>query len=105
MLKELKNPDAEMRYEAVTALGEIGDEDILQYLLPVATDNDIDVQLAVIQALGKIGGNEAKQFLQKHAKDENEAVQDAVEQAMNEMSIQDDMTIMEMSPQPDAHEH
>jgi HEAT repeat protein len=105
LLKELKNPDAEMRYEAVTALGEIGDEDILQYLLPVATDTDIDVQLAVIQALGKIGGNEAKQFLQKHVKDENEAIQDAVEQALNEMSIQDDMTIMEMSPQPDAHEH
>jgi HEAT repeat protein len=105
LLKELKNADAEMRYEAVNALGEVGDEEILQYLIPVAGDDDIDVQLAVIQALGKIGGNEAKLYLQKHAKDENEAVSDAIEQALNEISIQDDMTIFELSPQPDTHEH
>ena len=105
LLKELKNSDAEMRYEAVTACGEIGDEDIVQYLLPVANDEDIDVHLAVIQALGKIGGNEAKQYLQKNAGDPNEAVRDAIETALNEISIIDDMTVFEMSPPPEQHEH
>ena len=105
LLKELKSSDAEMRYEAVAACGEIGDEDIVQYLLPVANDPDIDVRMAVMQALGKIGGNEAKQFLQKNAGDPNEAVREAIEQALNEISIQDDMTIFQMAPQPEQHEH
>ena len=39
LLKELKSSDAEMRYEAVGALGEIGNEDIVQYLMPVANDH------------------------------------------------------------------
>jgi len=57
-----------------TACGELGDEDIMQYLIPAANDEDIDVQLAVMQALGKIGGNEAKLYLQKHADEPNEAL-------------------------------
>ena len=105
LLKELKNSDAEMRYEAATASGEIGDEDVAQYLLPVANDEDIDVRLAVIQALGKIGGNEAKQYLQKNVGDPNEAIRDAIETALNEISIIDDMTVFEMAPQPEKHEN
>ena len=62
-------------------------------------------RLAVIQALGKIGGNEAKLYLQKNANDPNEAVRDAIETALNEISILDDMTVMEIAPQPDEHEH
>ena len=105
LLNELKNSDAEMRYDAVTACGEIGDEDIVQYLLPVANDEDIDVRLAMIHTLGKIGGNEAKQYLQKNAGDPNEAVRDAIETALNEISIIDDMTVFEMAPPPEQHEH
>ena len=105
ILKELKNSDAEIRYEAVTACGGVGDEDIMQYLLPVAHDEDIDVQLAVIQALGKIGGNEAKLFLKKNANDPNEAVKDAIKTALNEISILDDMTVLDIVTQPDKHEH
>ena len=105
LLKELKNSDAEIRYEAVTACGELGDEDIMQYLIPAANDEDIDVQLAVMQALGKIGGNEAKLYLQKHADEPNEALRDAIETALNEISILDDMTALEIAPQPDEHEH
>jgi HEAT repeat protein len=105
LLKELKNSDAEMRYEAVTACGELGNEEIMQYLLPVANDEDIDVRLALIQALGKIGGNEAKLFLQKNVGDSNEAVKDAIETALNEISIIDDMTVFEMTPESDKHEH
>jgi HEAT repeat protein len=105
LLKELKSNDAEMRFEAVGALGEIGNEDIVQYLMPVANDTDIDVRMAVMQALGKIGGNESKQFLLKNAGDPNEAVRDAIEQALNEISIQDDMTLFQMEPQPENHEH
>ena len=105
VLKELKNSDAEIRYEAVTACGEIGDEDIMQYLIPAANDEDIDVQMAVIHALGKIGGNEAKLYLQKHADEPNEAVKDAIETALNEISILSDMTVLDIAPQPDTHEH
>jgi len=105
LLKEIKNSDAEIRYEAVTACGEIGDEDIMQYLIPAAQDEDIEVQLAVIQALGKIGGNEAKLYLQKNANDPNDAIREAIETALSEISILDDMTVMEIAPPPDEHEH
>jgi HEAT repeat protein len=105
VIKELKNSDAEMRYEAVTACGEIGDEDIIQYLLPIANDEDIDVHLAVIQAMGKIGGNEARQYLKNNVGDPNEAVRDAIETALNEISIIDDMTVFELKPESDKHEH
>ena len=105
VLKELKNSDAEIRYEAVTACGEIGDEDIMQYLIPAVNDEDIDVQVAVIQALGKIGGNEAKLYLQKHADEPNEALKDAIGTALNEISILGDMTVLDIAPQPDNHEH
>ena len=105
VLKELKNSDVEIRYEAVTACGEIGDEDIMQYLIPAANDEDIDVQVAVMQALGKIGGNEAKLYLQKHADEPNEALKDAIDTALNEISILSDMTVFDIAPQSDKHEH
>ena len=105
LIKELNSSDAEMRYEAVCACGEIGDEDIVQYLLPLVNDSDIDVSLAVTQALGKIGGNEAKQYLQKNANDPNYAVREAIEQALNEISIKDDMTLLQMIPEPGNHEN
>lgn len=104
LVKELKNPDAEMRYEAAASIGEIGDAETVQHLLPLTEDPDIDVRLSAIQALGKLGGNEAKQHLLKYADDPNEAIRDAIEEALNEISSQDDMTIFDMSPPQEEHE-
>ena len=105
IIRELNNREAEMRYEAVCACGEIGNEDTIQYLLLIGNDTDIDIRLAVIQAMGKIGGNEAKKYLQRNANDPSEAVREAIEQALSEISIQDDMTILQMEQQRKKYEN
>ena len=62
LLRELSNPDPEMRFEAVKACGELGEE-VLPYLTACLSDSDIRIQLAVIDSLKEIGGHEAKQAL------------------------------------------
>jgi len=93
LYKELKNPDAEMRYEAAGALGEIGSENSIQHLVEIINDPDIEVRQAVIQSLGEIGGNEAKQTLKKLLEDPNEAVREAATEALTELQQQEELNI------------
>jgi HEAT repeat protein len=101
---EMGNADAEMRYEAAGACGEIGDEEAVSHLAEIIYDSDIEVRLAVIQALGKIGGNEAKRELQSVANDPNEAVRDAVTQALSELAAQQDLTLFTMENTRGQHD-
>jgi HEAT repeat protein len=96
LYKELGNADAEIRYEAAGALGEIGAEDAVSRLLEHAVDPDIEVRLASVQALGRIGGMEAKIGLKRIARDPNPAVREAVEQVLTEIATMENMTLMEM---------
>ncbi len=90
LLKELASADAEMRYEAAGACGELGEKEATPYLTELITDPDVDVQLAAIQALGKIGGPEAKDCLERCLNNSSEAVQQAAEQALNELEAGED---------------
>ena len=85
LLKELDSHDAEIRYEAAGACGELGEEEAAPYLIELAADPNIEVQLASIRALGQIGGTEAKNFLEECLDDPSEAVQQAAEQALHEL--------------------
>ncbi len=96
LFRELANADAEIRYEAAGACGEIGNEDAVFHLAEIIHDPDIEVRLAVIQALGKIGGNEAKKVLQREADDSNEVIKEAVNQALSEIAAQQDLTLFTM---------
>ena len=96
VIRELANADAEIRYEAAGACGEIGDEDAVVHLAEIIHDPDVEVRMAVIQALGKIGGNEAKRLLQLEANDSNVAIKEAVEQALSEIAAQQDLTLFTM---------
>lgn len=96
LLNELVNRDAEIRYEAAYACGEIGSEEIVQYLIPLIQDDDVDVRQAAAQALGKIGGEEAKQNLKKFMPSSDEATREAIAQALSEIETQDDMTLLRM---------
>ncbi len=82
LLKELASADAEIRYEAVGACGELGEEKVAPYLTELINDPDIDVQLAAIQALGKIDGNEAKKCLKQCLNNPSEAIRQVAEQAL-----------------------
>ncbi len=86
LLKELANADAEIRYEAAGACGDIGEEDAVHYLTNLVEDPDVEVQLATIQALGKIGGTEAKNCLEQCLDDDSEVIQQAAEQALRELN-------------------
>ncbi|MFH1003337.1 MAG: HEAT repeat domain-containing protein [Chloroflexota bacterium] len=85
LLKELANSDAEIRYEAATACGELGEEEAVPHLARLTDDPDIDVRLAAIQALGKVGGDQARASLEKQRDDTSRAVQQAAEEALGEM--------------------
>jgi HEAT repeat protein len=85
LLKELASADAEMRYEAVVACGEMGNEGAVATATRLVNDPDTDVQLAAIQALGKIGGTEAKNCLEECQYNSSEAVREAARQALTEL--------------------
>ena len=90
LLNELASDDAEMRYEAAAACGELGEEETVSALARLVADRDTDVCLAAIRALGDIGGTEAKRSLEECLKNPNEAVKDAAQQALYELSLLDD---------------
>lgn len=87
LLKELGSADAEMRYEAAGACGELGEEEAAPQLIKLANDPDIELQLAAIRALGKIGGTEAKNCLEQCLDDSSEAIQQAAEQALHKLEV------------------
>ena len=89
LLRELSSADAEIRYEAAGACGELGEEEAAPYLIELVGDSDVDVQLAALQALGKIGGSEAKKYLQQCLNNPSEVIRQAAEQALYELEAEE----------------
>lgn len=63
LLRELASDDPELRYEAATACGSIGDRSAVPQLVPLLHDADAEVRAATIGALGEIGGEQARNAL------------------------------------------
>ncbi len=85
--KEMRSPDAALRYEAATAAGEIGAEEMVVPMLELTKDEDREVQLAAIWALGQIGGAEAKGMLSELGRSEDEVVVSAAKEALVELDF------------------
>ena len=85
LLKELANPNVEIRYEAATACGELEEEEAAPHLIELVNDEDAEVQLAAIRALGKIGGSEAKECLEQCLHNPSEVIQQAAKEALHEL--------------------
>ena len=85
LLIELDNTDAEVRYEAAGACGELGEETAVPALIRLVSDPDIDVRMAAIQALGKVGGAKAKECLQRCLNDTSEAIRETARHALDEL--------------------
>jgi len=85
LLKELDNPNVEIRYEAATACGELEEEEAAPHLIELVNDEDAEVQLAAIRALGKIGGSEAKECLEQCLHNPSEVIQQAAKEALHEL--------------------
>jgi HEAT repeat protein len=96
LLKELGNPEAEFRFEAVRALGELAEQEAVPKLLELGNDPDAEVQRAAIEALGKIGGPRAKDYLHSCMSSRSEPVREAARHALNELQASEDPLSMPM---------
>jgi HEAT repeat protein len=84
---ELESDDAELRYEAARAAGEVGDHRVVLGLIDL-------VRQAAIVSLGKIGGTAAVQALRRLAKVANPIDAEAIEEALDEVQLATDATRM-----------
>ena len=90
LLTELNSDQAEIRYEAANACGELGDEEAVPHLLRLIKDEDNQVQESAIKALGEIGGEQAKQALKKLVKDPQPRIRQATKSALEDMQFCED---------------
>jgi len=87
LLRELKTPDPEMRYEAARACGELELKEAVPTLARLINDADREVQGAAIWALGRIGGRGARGVLRACCESDDEVVAKAAEEALSELEF------------------
>jgi HEAT repeat protein len=92
ILKEMENDDPEMRYEAASAAGELGESEAVSRLIELTSDEDVEVKLAAVRALGKLGGQEAKQRLKTLKASKSQAIREASEISMTEIEAYEEPT-------------
>ena len=90
LLRELASDEPEVRYEAATALGSLGDEAAVAHLVDHLSDPDEEVRDASISALGEIGGQEARKALTELAQDGPPAAKEAAVAALAEIDFEQD---------------
>src|SRR2546425_1048432 len=90
LLRELSNEEAEVRYEAATALGVLGDESAVTNLVGSLSDPDEEVRQASIAALGEIGGREAREALMDLSREGSPAAKEAALAALTEIDFEED---------------
>ncbi len=58
-IAKLKNPDDDIREDAVEYLGSVGGKRVEDALLEAMTDPEEDVRQSAVEAIGKVGGSKA----------------------------------------------
>ncbi len=87
VIGELGSTNAEMRFEAVRACGELELREAVPSLISMIADQDREVQQAAISALGKIGGQEARRALRICCESDDEVIAAAGEEALGELEL------------------
>jgi HEAT repeat protein len=90
LLIELDSDQIEIRYEAASALGELGAEKAVSKLIDKVSDKDERVREAAIKALGEIGTEPAKLALIKLMNSSETTIRDAAESALKEIQFCED---------------
>jgi len=90
LLKELRSPDPQLRFEAVRACAELEAEEAVPHLIELTRDSDAEVQISAIEALGRIGGGEAREGLQRCLDSSEEVVRQASQEALEEIGFWED---------------
>jgi HEAT repeat protein len=99
ILREIDSDDAEMRYEAARAAGELGLVSSIPRLAQLVIYDDIEIKLVTIWSLGEIGGKEAIRVLERLSEEigdeTNDELADAIEDALATASLMgDDLPFM-----------
>ena len=87
LLREMENPDAEVRFEAAGACGQMGEEEAVPHLVRLINDPDSQVQLAAIAALGRIGGGEAEAKLRECLNHPDDYIRSAADDTLDELGF------------------
>ncbi len=91
VLREIGNPDAEIRYEAAKAAGELELKAAIPTLGRIAAYDDREIREVAVWSLGEIGGREATRILTALAEDAQESGDsvflEAVEEALGNASL------------------
>tara|TARA_B100000686_G_C16798350_1_gene984099 strand:- start:4883 stop:5302 length:420 start_codon:yes stop_codon:yes gene_type:complete len=96
ILEEMENPNPEIRFEAVGALGRIGDEALIPDLARMANDVNFEVISQVITALNLIGGPTAIKVLKRFLQHDNTNVRSLAQDALENME-KEQLSIEEIS--------
>lgn len=90
VLGEMQDSDPEIRFEAVRASGEFGDERAVNLLLDLVDDEDAEVRMASIAALGQIGGKVSVGALRRLARDGDTVVSETAQEALSQAIVSND---------------
>jgi HEAT repeat protein len=80
--RELASSEAELRFEAVRAAGEMEDEELVWPVARLIADEDEEVRLQAIDSLGKIGGELAEKTLIGLVESSDEVMRQAAAEAL-----------------------
>ena len=82
LIQALSNEDGSVRSEAVSALGQVGDESTIPHLLNALSDGDSSVRNAAVSALGNVGDESVISHLFNALSDEDSSVRNAAVSAL-----------------------
>ncbi len=84
VLRELRNDDPEIRYEAARAAGELEIEEAVALLGQLAVLDEREIKQVAIWSLGEIGGSHAMRLLTALAEDAEEAEDEDLKEAIED---------------------
>lgn len=87
VVQELYSTNAEMRYEAARACGELEARAAVPRLAALVNDPDREVRESAVWALGQAGGDAARRILLACCEDGDEAIRDAATTALEELEF------------------
>jgi len=88
LIKELDNPNPELRFEAARACGELEAQLAVSQLIRMSIDDpDREVQQAAVWALGRIGGRAAREALETLYESDDEVLSQAAADALDEIDL------------------
>lgn len=91
VVREMRNDDPEIRYEAARAAGELEIEEAVTLLGKIAVADEREIKQVAIWSLGEIGGSQAMRLLTALAEDaeeaEDEDLKEAIEDAIGYASM------------------